>query len=253
MFTHDDLVAGFAKIELTPERVVMVHSSYKSLGGVDGGAEAVVDALREVVGPSGTLLFPNFTFESWTASHYFDIVETPSAMGIVGECARARPDARRTPHPMYSFAALGERKQDFVNCDDIEAYGEDSVFALFHELNGTIVSIGLPWNSTFSMHHYIEYRIGCDYRRVKRFSGIYVGYDREARLKTYSMCVRRDFRVITDIAPGMDELFERGIIRATPVGDATVHYASARDFFDNMAEVVENRPEKLHRLESPAF
>ena len=60
MFTHDDLVAGFAKIELTPERVVMVHSSYKSLGGVDGGAEAVVDALRDVVGPSGTCVRRDF-------------------------------------------------------------------------------------------------------------------------------------------------------------------------------------------------
>jgi aminoglycoside 3-N-acetyltransferase len=144
-------------------------------------------------------------------------------------------------------------KQDFAECDDREAYGDQSVFARFHQLNGTIVSIGLPWNSTFSIHHYVEYRVGCDYRRVKSFSGVYVGYDREARLKTYSMCVRRDSRVVTDIAPGMDELFERGIIKATRVGEAEVHFAAASDFFENMAEVVRNRPEKLHRTESPTF
>jgi aminoglycoside 3-N-acetyltransferase len=251
MYTKQELMAGFRKIPLTTSRVIIVHSSYKSLGGVEGGAPAVIDALLEWVGPEGTVLFPTFNFNAWSETHYFDIVETISEMGIIGELGRLRQEAIRTPHPMYSFAALGKRKDEFGQTDDVEAYGPNSAFALFHRLNGMNVSIGLHWNSTFSMHHYVEYNTGCDYRRVKEFSGIYIGYDRNPKIKTYSMFVRKDNRVITDIVPGMDQLLDNGVIKGVPVGDATVHYASANDFFDNMSLIVREYPEKLHRIRSP--
>jgi aminoglycoside 3-N-acetyltransferase len=250
MNTFDDLVKGFRQIPLSPSRVIMVHSSYKSLGGVEGGAQAVIDALQAWVGPEGSVLLPTFNFRSWTESHYFDVGETSSHMGIIGELGRLQEGAVRTPHPIYSFAALGRHKDEFGLTHDPEAYGPDSAFALFHRLNGTIVSIGLHWNSTFSLHHYVEYNTGCDYRRVKRFSGIYVGQDGDPKLKTYSMFVRDNDRVITDIVPGMDELHEGGVIEAQRVGDATVHYASANDFFDNMSTIVREHPEKLHRIKA---
>lgn len=250
MRTHQDLLSGFQQIPLTPSRVIIVHSSYKSLGGVEGGAETVIDALQEWVGPEGTVLLPTFNFHSWTENHYFDVVETNSHMGIIGEMGRLRKTALRTPHPIYSFAALGKRKEEFGQAEDIEAYGPNSAFALFHKLNGMIVSIGLHWNSTFSLHHYVEYNTGCDYRRVKRFSGIYVGYDGEPKINTYSMFVRNNNRVITDIVPGMDELFENGAIEAVEVGGTTVHYASANNFFDNMSVIVRQHPEKLHWIKT---
>ena len=253
MHSYQEILAGFCQIPLTESRIVLVHSSYKSLGGVEGGAQAIIDALLEWVGPEGTVLLPNFNFQSWTETHYFDVRETPSHMGIIGELGRLRPDSLRTPHPIYSFAALGKRKQEFAACDDVEAYGPKSVFARFHKLNGTNVSIGLHWNSTFSMHHYVEYNTGCDYRRVKRFSGIYVGYDGEPLIKTYSMFVRNDDRIITDIAAGMDDLLHAGVIKGVPVGDTTVHYASANDFFDNMSVIVRDHPEKLHKVKAPKF
>ena len=251
MYSYTDLLTGLQQIPLTESRVILVHSSYKSLGSIEGGAETVVDALLGWVGSEGTVLLPNFNFHSWTESHYFDIRETPSHMGIIGELGRLRPDTVRTPHPIYSFAVLGKRKDEFAACDDVEAYGPNSAFALFYKLNGLNVSIGLHWNSTFSMHHYVEYNTGCDYRRVKKFSGIYVGYDDEPQIKTYSMFVRMDGRVITDIVPGMDEVFDAGVIKAAPVGDALVHYCPAIDFFDHMSVIIRDHPEKLHKIKTP--
>lgn len=248
MLTFADLVAGFGQTGIKPGDTIMVHSSYKSLGGVQGGCETVIDAFLKLVGPEGTVLFPTFNFQSWTEGHYFDIRETPSKMGALTEVARLRPDAMRTPHPIYSFAVLGQRKEAFANCNDPEAYGEDSVFALFHRSNGTIISIGLEWNSTFSIHHYVEYKTGCDYRRVKKFSGIYVGWDGVPQIKTYSMFVRKDFRIRTNIVPGMDELLARGVIKEVHVGPARVHYATAREFFDHMSQIVRHHPELLHEV-----
>jgi aminoglycoside N3'-acetyltransferase len=148
---------------------------------------------------------------------------------------------------------LGARADEFSKTEDVEAYGSNSAFALFHKTNGTIVSIGLDFNSTFSMHHYIEYNVGCDYRRIKEFSGIYVGYDRVARIKTYSMFVRNHDRVKTYIVPGMNELLAADAIKEVQVGAAKVHFATANDFYDSMSVIVREHPEKLHYIEEPKY
>jgi aminoglycoside 3-N-acetyltransferase len=174
-------------------------------------------------------------------------------MGIISELARVRKESVRSPHPLYSFAALGKRKQIFQACEDEEAYGPNSAFALFHQLNGMIVSIGLEWNSTFSMIHYIEYHHGCEHRRVKRFSGIYVGYDGLPKLATYSMFVRKDNTIITDIVPAMEELLAGGTIKAVQVGGATIHYATAEDYYVGLGFYAREAPEKLHKIKATKF
>ncbi|NWF63767.1 MAG: AAC(3) family N-acetyltransferase [Chloroflexi bacterium] len=253
MLSKQELLDGFGQLGLKKGETIIVHTSYKSLGGVEGGADTVIDVMCELVGGEGTVLFPAFNFQSWTENHYFDIKETPSKMGAITEQARLRPNALRTPHPIYSFSALGARAEEFSKTDDVEAYGPNSAFALFHKINGTIVSIGLDFNSTFSMHHYIEYNVGCDYRRVKEFSGIYVGYDRKPQIKMYSMFVRKDDTVRTYINPGMNELLAAGVIREAQVGAAKIHFATANDFYDNMSVIVREHPEKLHIIEEPKY
>jgi aminoglycoside N3'-acetyltransferase len=249
LLTLGELLDGFRRTGVRPGDTILVHTSYKSLGGVVGGADTVIEAMRELVGLQGTVLFPAFNFQSWTDGHYWDVAETPSMMGMITERARLLPDARRTPHPIFSFSVLGPRAEEFVAADDVEAYGPNSVFALFHKTNGTILSIGLDFNSTFSMHHYIEYNVGCNYRRVKEFSGTYVGYDREPRLKTYTMFVRNHDGVNTYINPGMDELLAAGVIKEVQVGAARVHFSTATEFYDSMSVIVREHPEKLHYLD----
>ncbi len=253
MLTFKELLAGFQKTNVKQGDTIVVHTSYKSLGGVEGGADTVIDVMRELVGRDGTVLFPAFNFQSWTETHYWDVLETPSKMGMITELARLRPDAKRTPHPIYSFSVWGARTDEFSKADDVEAYGPNSAFALFHKINGTIVSIGLDFNSTFSMHHYIEYNVGCDYRRVKEFSGIYVGYDRVPKIKTHSMFVRNNERVKTYIVPGMNDLLNAGVIKEVQVGAAKVHFATANEFYDNMSVIVREHPEKLHYLEQVSY
>jgi aminoglycoside 3-N-acetyltransferase len=252
MLNKKDLLDGFGKIKIESDTIV-VHTSYKSLGGVDGGVDTVIDAMQELIGKDGTVLFPAFNFQSWTETHYFDVMETPSKMGMITEQARLRPNAKRTPHPIYSFSALGSRADEFSKTEDVEAYGPNSAFALFHKLNAMIISIGLDFNNSFSMHHYIEYNVGCDYRRTKEFSGIYMGYDRKPEIKKYSMYVRLNDRVKTFITPGMNDLLHAGVIKEIPVGGAKVHYLTANEFFDNMSVIVREHPEKLHYIEEPKY
>lgn len=106
---------------------VMVHSSLSRLGYVNGGAQAVVLALREVLGPDGTIAMPTHSGNlsdpaSWSKPPVpeawwdtlrrempaYDPLLTPTrGMGAIVDCFRRLPGARRSSHPTVSVAAAG--------------------------------------------------------------------------------------------------------------------------------------------------
>jgi aminoglycoside N3'-acetyltransferase len=107
-----------AQFSFLKDKTIMLHTSYKAFGGVEGGPGAVVDAFAELC---DTVLFPNFNFQSWTESHYWDYYETPSKMGIITEIARER--FPRTFHPIYPFAVSCPDPESWQRCDGEEAFG----------------------------------------------------------------------------------------------------------------------------------
>ncbi len=243
MYDTHDLIKGFRYTGIQTGDLVMVHSSFKSLGDVEGGADSVIDALADLVSPNGTLFFPTYTVASWCGGHYFDIAETPSEMGIITEIARLRPHAIRTRHPSHSFAILGEwhERFDFRN---VESFGVDSPYATFHDWDGLIMSIGVPsFDDTFSFVHYVERCANAHYRRIKNFSGIYVGWDGIPELQTYQMSVRHTLRHITHVEPAYEKLLMTGVVRQCQVAGATVSYFRAQEYFDAVYQMVQDEPD----------
>ena len=57
-----ELINDFIKIGLEKGDVVIVHTSLKKIGYVCGGAQTVIEALIDVVGPEGTIMMPT---QSW--------------------------------------------------------------------------------------------------------------------------------------------------------------------------------------------
>lgn len=58
MIGYGDILEGLRHIGVQPGMELEVHSSLKSFGPVDGGAEAVIAALKDSVGPDGSLFMP---------------------------------------------------------------------------------------------------------------------------------------------------------------------------------------------------
>ena len=63
MLDYKKLVTEFKRIGLKEKDVVLVHSSFKSFGEVEGGPQTVVDALISTLGNEGTLIVPRFNFD----------------------------------------------------------------------------------------------------------------------------------------------------------------------------------------------
>ena len=62
--TAQSLAADLAALGVQPGMVLVVHSSLKSLGWVNGGPVAVILALEEVLGSAGTLVMPTHTSDN---------------------------------------------------------------------------------------------------------------------------------------------------------------------------------------------
>ncbi|MGI8484805.1 MAG: aminoglycoside N(3)-acetyltransferase [Thermomicrobiales bacterium] len=104
------LIDDLRGLSLAEGSVVLVHSSLSQLGNVAGGADAVIDALLKVVGPTGTVLFPTLTGterDSPDDPPVMDVRSTPCWTGRIPETARQRPYAVRSLHPTHSISALG--------------------------------------------------------------------------------------------------------------------------------------------------
>ena len=60
-YTKQDLQQDLAAMGLTGTETILIHSSMKSIGAVEGGADTVLDALMEFFA-EGLLLLPTHTW-----------------------------------------------------------------------------------------------------------------------------------------------------------------------------------------------
>ena len=102
MPTRESLASDLRRIGIEPGDKVVVHSSLKSIGKVEGGAETVVAALLDAVGPNGLIAAPTFTYHVTR----FNPATEPSVTGAITEAVRHWPGAVRSWHPTHSWAMI---------------------------------------------------------------------------------------------------------------------------------------------------
>lgn len=171
--TRKSLLADFKKLGLEKGMTVIVHSSLRSIGWVSGGPVAVIQALQDVLTPSGTLIMPTHTGsisnpeewenpsipETWWETVWgempaFDPAVSPTNfMGKVAETFRTIPDVRRSNHPLYSFAAWGKYRDQIIDTQSLDyGLGEESPLAEIYNLGGHVLLLGTGYDSNTSMH-----------------------------------------------------------------------------------------------------
>ena len=91
MYTKEDLKKQLQDMGLTGEETILIHSSMKSIGAVEGGADTVLDAWMEYFA-EGLLLLPTHTWANVNADHpVYDYRSTPSCVGLLTNLFRLLP------------------------------------------------------------------------------------------------------------------------------------------------------------------
>lgn len=171
--TKADFVAALRSAGVHTGDLIFVHSSVSAFGHVEGGVEAMIDALLEAVGPKGTLLVPTFThgivsFDGCPVrskeAEAFHKELKGTWLGTLPDAFLHRAGLFRSEHPSHSVAGVGPLAEACLKehrCQDPPT-GATSAFAKLVEHGGKVVYLGTSVRpSTFL--HYMETKLELPY------------------------------------------------------------------------------------------
>jgi aminoglycoside 3-N-acetyltransferase len=249
MLTFEQLVGGFRNLGVDDGDTLLVHSSYKSLGEVDGGPQTVIRALEGVLGADGTLIMPTFNFD-FNKGIPWDVRKTRSKMGALTEVVRMDPRAKRVFHPFYSFAILGKHAEMLGSLRYKSSYERNSVFGKLRDLDGKIMVIGLSYNDSMTFFHHIEQMEGVDYRFLKQFTGEVTDENGNTYTDTFEMLVRDiDKGVMTMVDPMGTLMEQAGIVKIRKIGEAEVKLMKANEVYEFTAREMKRDPYLLYYVD----
>ncbi|GAB4512844.1 MAG: BA2930 family N-acetyltransferase [Anaerolineae bacterium] len=186
--TVSKLAEDLRSLGLGSGMVVMVHTSYRAVGAVEGGPIGVVRALRAVVGSEGTLVMPAHTMHLTDPANWrdpavpeyawrgirlgmrpFEPASTPtSGMGVVAELFRRMPGTLRSRHPIESVCAQGPLAERITARQPWNApAGPLGPLGQLYELDAYVLLLGVNHNRNTSIH-LAEELLPVPYQRVDR-------------------------------------------------------------------------------------
>ena len=253
MLAHDLRALG-----VTEGMTLFVHSALKPLGWVCGGPHAVILALLDALGPTGTLAMPAHSPiltdpvrwcnppvpESWwpiikSEMPAFAKDLTPTGfMGRIAETFRKMEGVLRSDHPCVSVCAFGPNAERITGSHALPyGNGDGSPIARLYDLDASILLLAVDHGSNTSMH-LAEYRARFDARR-EITQGAPIIVDGARRWVEYpEILTDDDGDCFVDIGKRMEETTD--IVSIGPTGEATSRLMRVRPTVDFAVEWLEN-------------
>jgi aminoglycoside 3-N-acetyltransferase len=169
--TQADIERALGELGLGSESHVLVHTSYKSIGGVEGGPATVIRALVETV---GTLMMPAFTSyrtgvwdqraaiennaypmerpHEWNPEPEPFTYDTPAnpTMGVINETFRREYPVARSGNPLVSFVAYGALAEEL--CGPGAEYEATEPIHRLVEAGGDVLLLGVTHTNSTALH-----------------------------------------------------------------------------------------------------
>lgn len=250
MHTRASLIADLARLGLRPGDALLVHASVRSVGPVEGGADAILDALTAAVG-DGLLLLPTHTWsEHNNPDGIFDPRTEPSCVGVLGEVFRQRPDVIRSWHPTHSIAGRGTGAAEFLAGEERtqSPCPRQGCWGRLYDIGARILFLGAPLRTNTFLHSVEEWHEVPDRLaphptlfRIRPHQGPLLDCP-QFRHHSSLGDVSRNY---AKIEPG---LLRRGIAREGRVGDARSVLCEARAMADCVGALLRD---DLHYFSRP--
>jgi len=187
ILTKSELETYLQQIGLRKGETIMLHLSVKRIGWLVGGPDIMILALLEILGAEGTLMM----YAGWEDSPYglpdweadkkekylkecpaFDPIISRAVVnwGVLVERLRCWPGSYRSQHPDGSFVAVGKQAQYLMHGHALHyGYGLQSPLHKLVKLEGRVLNIGAPLNTT-TLLHYSEDRAELPYKRIVKYT-----------------------------------------------------------------------------------
>ncbi|MCK5802207.1 MAG: AAC(3) family N-acetyltransferase [Lentisphaeria bacterium] len=239
--------AGFQSVGASAGDTVIYHGSLSSMGMVEGGADAVIEGVRQAVGPQGTVAMPTLWYhgaEPPLDPADWDIDNSPSYVGRLSEVFRTHPESVRSDHFSHSVSAIGARAQELVAdhgagglhptpwCPG--AFADVSPWQRLYDWNALYCFIGVTFR-VLTMKHYMEARI------VEEALQGLAPEAREAFTAELSFIGRDGVWAFFNSETLEERLAELGLVRYGKIGSATLRAIPTRELVDTAMPMLRDR------------
>jgi aminoglycoside 3-N-acetyltransferase len=151
MQTIEQLTIQLTTLGIQPGGVLLVHTAFSQVKPVEDGPPGLIQALREVLGPQGTLVMPSMTYDD---SQPFDPKSTPCKenMGVVADTFWRMPWVLRSDSP-HAFAAIGPQAVYITAPHPVDVpHDLNSPVGRVYELDGQVLLLGVDHGSNTTIH-----------------------------------------------------------------------------------------------------
>lgn len=170
MFTKEYILDQLKKFGVPSDRPVIVHTSLKKVGEVEGRAQTLLDALIEhVTVGGGTLAVPSHTWSNFYkgVTPALDMTSSFSCIGKSPQLAILDSRSKRTTNPTHSLCLFGEKAQAFCEKEELVDTPTSPLGAYGEIMNGgcvLLVGVGQEKNTIL---HCVEEFLGINKRLSK--------------------------------------------------------------------------------------
>lgn len=213
-----------------------------AVGSLEGGGNSLRDAILDRIGPEGTLTMLSSTRSEFVQTGVFDVKNSKSDVGALGESVRLHPDALRSTCPMVSFVAIGKRSNEYTQVYN-SLLDSTSPMIRLRENGGKILLYGIGY-AKCTMYHLSEERLNVDYNFYKEFKGTMVDWDGSRKPVSQNYYVRKSMDTKKDAGPA-GELFEQSeyLVWKASLGQGILRSFYASDFDDFCTAELQRNPE----------
>ncbi len=233
MIERADVVGHLRALGVVPGSTLLVHTSFKAIGPIDGGPDAFIDALTDAVGPEGTIVMPSWSVED----DYLFVPEYSSCredLGVVADTFWRRDDVVRGSHA-FAVAAHGPLAQEIAGAPFIvPPHAPGSGVARVRDAGGWVLLAGVDHDANTTVH-LGELEGGAPYRQANHILVLEDGIPKRVDYGENDSCCRGFNKV-------GEWLRSRGLLREGRLANGRAMLARSRDIVATVVDELRDDP-----------
>lgn len=254
---------------LKGDETILIHSSMKAIGAVDGGADTVLDVWMEYF-KDGLLLLPTHTWKTVNADNpVYNPYTTPSCVGLLTNIFMKRDGVIRSLHPTHSMSGYGKNAAEYLAGEEYNntPCTPGGCYDRLKEVGGKVLLVGVGHERNTYIHSVEEVlnvpnrlsdmpmELVIELQEESNNSGKLPPYNRDDGWKKHTdnkLCrkvyVRKHYNAqqphISEDFVKLNQIFlDRGVVRKVKFGDADSLLCDAKGMFNIVRQVIAPDPE----------
>ena len=254
---------------LKGDETILIHSSMKAIGAVDGGADTVLDAWMEYF-KDGLLLLPTHTWKTVNADNpVYNPYTTPSCVGLLTNMFMKRDGVIRSLHPTHSMSGYGKNAAEYLAGEEYNntPCTPGGCYDRLKEVGGKVLLVGVGLERNTYIHSVEEVlnvpnrlsdmpmELVIELQEESNNSGKLPPYNRDDGWKKHTdnklyrkVYVRKHYNAkqphISEDFVKLNQIFlDSGVVRKVKFGDADSLLCDAKGMFNIVRQVIAPDPE----------